>query len=321
MTGQSCSLDNRLLQLLACPWDHSPLEYRQGKLICAHNHQFQVEEGIPVLNKNPRRELVPGNMRPCQYQSENTPVDPFVNDWIVNTNGNLYWSSRGKLPRYPIPQWPLPPGDGKTVVDVGCSWGRWSIAAARAGYCPVGVDVHMDALAAAGRVSKQLGVSADFVCSDADHLPFCSQSVDVVFSYSVLQHLERSIVRRFYGEVSRVLKPGGVCLVQLPNRFGVVSVLQQLRRGFREARTGTFEMRYWSRREIEEAVRGAGLSTPHIRADGFLSQNPQTSDTDLLPPNGRLIVSISETGRRAAEILPLLTYFADSLWIEAHAGR
>ena len=210
-------------------------------------------------------------------------MDPFVNDWIVNTNGNLYWSSRGKLPRYPIRSGRFPremerrsstldvAGDGGVLPqrarDIApsvwtCTLMRWRLA---------------------GRVSKQLGVRAYFVCSDADHLPFRSQSVDLVFSYSVLQHLERSIVYRFFGEVSRVLKPGGMCLVQLPNRFGVVSVLQQLRRGFREARTGTFEMRYWSRREIEEAVRGAGLSTPHVRADGFLSQNPQTSDADILP--------------------------------------
>ena len=59
MTGQSSSLDNRLLQLLACPWDHSPLEYRQGTLTCTQNHQFHVEQGISVLTKNPRRELVP----------------------------------------------------------------------------------------------------------------------------------------------------------------------------------------------------------------------------------------------------------------------
>jgi hypothetical protein len=141
------------------------------------------------------------------------------------------------------------------------------------------------------------------------------------FSYSVLQHLERSIVLRFFGEVGRALKPDGLCLVQLPNRFGVVSLLQQLKRGFREAKAGTFEMRYWSRREIKQAVRGAGLSTPRIRADGFLSQNPQVADVDLLPAKGKIIVSISETGRRASKILPLLSHFADSLWIEAQLAN
>jgi SAM-dependent methyltransferase/uncharacterized protein YbaR (Trm112 family) len=320
MTGRNSAPSLRLLQLLACPLDNSPLEYRESLLTCPQGHQFHVEEEIPILAERPRREPVPGNMGPCVFQAGPSAIDPFVNDWIVNTNGNLYWSLRGKLPRYPIPIWPFPPGTGKTVVDIGCGWGRWCIAAARSGYCPVGVDVHVDALAAASRVFKQLGVQGDLVCSDADHLPVRSQSVDLVFSYSVLQHLDKAVVRRFFGEVRRVLKPGGSCLVQLPNRFGIVSALQQLKRGFREARVGTFEMRYWSIREIEQAIAAAGLSRPQIRADGFLSQNPQAADLDLLPARAKGIVAISEAGRRTAQALPVLTHFADSLWIEARAN-
>ena len=308
------------MQLLGCPEDHSALRLHQNVLVCRDGHTFQFEQGIPIFAKTPRHELIPGNMGPCEYQQDGNAVDPFVNDWIVNTNGNLYWSLRGKLPRYPIPQWPLQPGDGKTVVDVGCSWGRWSIAAAQAGYRPIGVDVHVDALAAAERVAKQLGVRADFVCGDADHLPFLPESVDTVFSYSVLQHLERSVVCRFFTEVQRILKPGGVCLVQLPNRFGFLSLLQQLRRGFREAKTESFEMRYWSRNQIVAAVRSAGLNMPDIRVDGFLSQNPQASDLDFLPGNAKMIVALSEKGRRAAAAFPVLTYVADSLWIRARAG-
>jgi hypothetical protein len=137
----------------------------------------------------------------------------------------------------------------------------------------------------------------------------------------VLQHLERSVVSGFFVEVRRVLKPGGVCFVQLPNRFGALSLLQQLRRGFREATKGTFEMRYWSHREISDVVRNAGLNSLEIRADGFLSQNPQKSDLDFLPARARWIVLLSEKGRRAAAIFPALTHFADSLWIHARAGK
>jgi SAM-dependent methyltransferase len=319
MSSHTHASEIRLMQLLGCPQDHSPLQLHQNVLVCRDGHTFQFEQGIPIFAKTPRHELIPGNMGPCEYQRNGSTVDPFVNDWIVNTNGNLYWSLRGKLPRYPIPEWPLQAGDGKTVVDVGCSWGRWSVAAAQAGYRPIGVDVHVDALAAAARVAKQLGAEADFVCADADRLPFLPQSVDAVFSYSVLQHLERSVVCRFFAEAQRILKPGGVCLVQLPNRFGVFSLLQQLRRGFREAKTGSFEMRYWSRNQINDAVRDAGLSAPDIRADGFLSQNPQASDLDFLPGNAKLIVSLSEKGRRASAVFPFLTHFADSLWIQARA--
>ena len=88
------------MQLLGCPEDHSALQLRQNVLVCRDGHTFQFEQGIPIFAKVPRHELTPGNMGPCEYQRNGSAIDPFVNDWIVNTNGNLYWSLRGKLPRY-----------------------------------------------------------------------------------------------------------------------------------------------------------------------------------------------------------------------------
>jgi len=311
--------NSNALAFLACPWDHTGLRTDDDGLTCEHGHKFDVEQGIPVFIDNPRREVVPRNMEPCQRSDPRSSIDPFVDDWVVNTNGNLYWRSRGRLRRYPIPKWPFGSGEGRLLVDVGCSWGRWTIAAGRAGFSPIGVDVHIDALAAGGRVSRQIGVQADYLCSDADHLPFKSESVDLVFSYSVLQHLERSLVIRFFKEVARVLRPHGTCLVQLPNVFGLYSIVQQAKRGFRDARLGTFEMRYWSRASIRQAVEEAGLRNLTIRTDGFFTQNPQISDLDMLSLEGKLIVLASNAGRRAAAILPFLTRLADSLWIEAQA--
>jgi len=320
------SLNNALLRILGCPHDHTKLGVADGALVCEHQHQFPFEDGIPIFAESPRRERVPLNMGPCPhpgdgaYAAGSEPIDPFVNDWIVNTNGNLYWRTRGRLPRYPIPEWGFGTGEGRLMVDIGCSWGRWSIAAARAGFLPVGTDVHVDALAAAARVSGQLDARADFICGDAEHLPFQSRSVDFVFSYSVLQHLDKSKVRRIFQEISRILQPGGVCLIQLPNAFGLLSIAQQLRRGFREARSGTFEMRYWTHASIRHALEEAGFSRIKIYVDGFFSQNPQLTDLDLLSPAGRLLVRVSAAGRRAANASPTLTRIADSLWIEAQTS-
>lgn len=321
------SLNDALLRILACPHDHTKLRVESGALTCERAHQFAFEDGIPIFAENPRREPIPLNMGPCPHPDDGAraaargePIDPFVNDWIVNTNGNLYWRVRGQLPRYPIPNWPFDTGKGQVMVDIGCSWGRWSIAAARAGFASVGADVHVDALAAAARVSRQIGVRADFICCDAEHLPFPSGSVDCVFSYSVLQHLDKSKVRGIFQEISRALRPGGICLIQLPNAFGLLSVVQQLKRGFREARSGTFEMRYWTHARIRHALEQAGFSKVTIHADGFFSQNPQLADLDLLSPAGRLLVRASAAGRRAANALPFLTRAADSLWIEAQTS-
>jgi 2-polyprenyl-3-methyl-5-hydroxy-6-metoxy-1,4-benzoquinol methylase/uncharacterized protein YbaR (Trm112 family) len=308
-----------LLAVLACPTDHGALRSVDGALVCEQGHRFAIEQGIPVFSSHPRRERVPSNMEACKYLDRDRGIDPFVDDWVVNTNGNLYWKVRGKLPRYPIPQWPFLPGDGKLLVDVGCSWGRWTVAAARAGYRPIGMDVHIDALAAATRVSQQLVAKADFICAGVEALPFQTASIDLLFCYSVLQHLDRATVRGFFREVARLLKPGGICLVQLPNTFGLYNILRQLKRGFRDATPGTFEMRYWSRAEIQKTVDTAGLKNLCIRTDGFFSQNPQVSDLDMLSAGGKLIVLASEAGRKASTVLPILTHVADSLWIEAGA--
>ncbi len=310
-------LNTELHAALACPVDHTTLRVEGDAIVCEHSHRFAIEQGIPVFAQNPRREAVPRNMEPCPVQPPENSIDPFVSDWLVNTNGNLYWQARGRLRRYPIPEWPSANAEGKSLVDLGCSWGRWTIAAARAGFRPVGVDVHIDALAAGNRVAGQLRASAEFICADAEHLPFQPGSVDFVFSYSVLQHLEKKKVCEIFKEIFRVLKPGGICLIQLPNMFGVYSILQQLKRGFREARVGTFEMRYWTRSQIRQSIQEAGMQSLVIRADGFFSQNAQVSDMDLLSPAGRRIVLASAFGRRAAAALPVLTHLADSLWIEA----
>jgi SAM-dependent methyltransferase len=157
------------------------------------------------------------------------------------------------------------------------------------------------------------------VCGDVEVLPLRTGSVDVVFSYSVLQHIDRQKVMHFFGEAGRVLKPGGVLLVQLPNAFGLFSILRQAKRGFRNAAPGTFEMRYWTRSGIRTAMERAGLRDLRLRADGFFSQNPQLSDLDLLPPAAKLVVLGSYAGRKAADLLPPLVSLADSLWVQAQA--
>jgi len=312
----------QLTKILACPSDGGSLREQDGALVCESGHSFPVEGGIPIFTDAVRREPVPKNMEAApQANGQGGAIDAFVNDWLVNTNGNLYKGARGRLKRYPIPEWPMAraAAPGKIVVDVGCSWGRWSVAAARAGYFPVGLDVHIDALAAAQRVAGQLGAETAQVCGDIEKLPFAPGSVDIVFSYSVLQHIDRQKVKRFFGEAARVLKPGGMLFIQLPNAYGLYSIARQAKRGFRDAAAGTFEMRYWTRGGIRDAIGGAGLRDLRLSADGFFSQNPQLADLDLLSPAGKLVVVASHAGKKAADALPPLVSFADSLWVEAQA--
>jgi len=315
-TGEEHLTDlSRLPKFLACPLDNTNLSVLDEKLVCERKHEFAIEENVPVFASNPRREYEPRNLPPCKIQDSST-TDPFVSNWIVNTNGNLYWKVRGKLPRYPVPRWPFARGEG-TIVDLGCGWGRWCLSAAAAGLEPVGVDVHVDALQAATRVAQQCGKEARYFCADIERLPFRAASVDQVFSYSVLQHLERAKVARILKEAWRVLKPGGVLSVQLPNSHGLYSLVQRLKRGFREAKPDSFEMRYWSRRQIEDLLREAGFQSTKITADGYFSQNPQPTDLDLLTAVGKLVVLASHAGCALSRSIPPLIAIADSFWVTA----
>lgn len=80
----------------------------------------------------------------------------------------------------------------------------------------------------------------------------------------------------------------------------------------------SFEMRYWSRANVRQAIKESGLNGLTIRADGFLSRNLQLSDLDLLSAGGKLIVLTSHAGCKAASIAPFLTAIADSWYIEAY---
>jgi SAM-dependent methyltransferase len=238
-------------------------------------------------------------------------IDQYVEQSIVKTHGNLY---RGRtLTRYPIPPFPLEPGEGRALLDIGCNWGRWTVAAVQAGWHATGLDPKEKAVEAARRVAEQLGVEADYVVGDARELPFADGSFDAVFSYSVLQHLAKPDVRVAVAEIARVLRPGGTAWIEMPNARGPLNLVRRAARGFGEG--SGFDVRYWTPAALRETFTAIG--PVELRADGFLTLNPQPADLDLLSPRHRPVVRLSEALRRASARAPFLVRIADSVVVTA----
>ncbi|MGE5272289.1 MAG: methyltransferase domain-containing protein [Verrucomicrobiota bacterium] len=240
-------------------------------------------------------------------------VDEHVRASLIKTHGNLYRGAR--LTRYPIPPFPLPAGEGRTLLDLGCNWGRWTIAAARAGWRATGVDRGKKSLRAAKRVAEQLGIGVEYVLGDVRELPFPGASFDAVFSYSVLQHLAKDDVRTVVAEIRRVLVPGGIVWIEMPNSRGPLNLVRQARRGF-SAGAGQ-DVRYWTIPELRAAFGAIGAVS--ITADGFFTINPQVGDLDLLPARSRAVVRVSDALRRASTHAPFLVQVADSVVVRAKA--
>ncbi|HEV8686277.1 MAG TPA: class I SAM-dependent methyltransferase, partial [Gaiellaceae bacterium] len=193
--------------------------------------------------------------------------------------------------RYPIPDFPLQRGDGELLLDIGCNWGRWTIAAAQRGYRPIGIDPSFEAIVAARRIARQLGVEdARYVVADGRRLPFANATFDVVFSYGVLQHFSKADVATSVAEIARVLKRDGYSWVQMPNALGLLNAARLAQRGFREGEH--FEVRYWRPSELRRVFGRIGPT--ELTTDGFFTLNPQKRDLDLLPRRFRALVRVSE---------------------------
>jgi SAM-dependent methyltransferase len=290
--------------------------------VCASGHRYPVRDGVPILLLDDVEHTHEAALYALRGEERSHAargprgIDSFVQEAIGATGGYLYDGLAGRLTDYPIPELRMPPATGQILLDIGCSWGRWSIAASRLGYRVVGIDPSLEGVRAAYRVSQQMDIEACFLVADARYLPFARDSVDAVFSYSVLQHFAKEDVRLALAEIARVLTSDGRSLIQLPNAFGVRSVYHQLRRGFREPRL--FEVRYWSvgelRRTFEERI-----GPSEILVDGFFSLNPQAADLRLLPAYARAVVRASEMLRRLSQPMSVLKYLADSLYIASSA--
>ena len=312
-----------LMNILVCPRDKLCLREEGDDLVCECGHRYAVIEGIPILlvseaeqtHIEGTRALVLAESRDVaslpQFNVAEGEVDPFVRAAIGGTNDSLYEHLVGKLKEYPVPLLRLPNGKGKLFLEVGCNWGRWCLAAATAGYHPVGIDPSLKAIRAARRVARQLGVEASYIVGDSRFLPFRTDVFDQVFSYSVLQHLSKPDARESLREIRRVLRIGGEALVQMPNVFGIRCLYHRIRR-FREATD--FEVRYWKPADLLSAF-STCIGPSKISVDGYFSLNVQPSDLRFFSAKYRAVVHTSEALRKLSHYFPPLVRVADSLYV------
>lgn len=344
MTNQT-AVDPWLMENLVCPRDYQPLRHGDGVLTCPSNHAYPVVDGVPIMLVKEAVHSIPfveGTWRRAvddaadqrapelyleslgisedekqgviELAKQKSPVDPVVAFLVAATNGLMYRHLIGRLERYPIPDSTLPAGDGRMLLDVGCSWGRWTLAAHACGYRAAGIDPSLGAIMAARRVARQLNVPAHYVVGDARHLPFPRERFDCAHSYSVLQHLDRADAARSVAEVGRVLKPGGSALIQMPTRYGLRCAYHQWRRGFREG-TG-FEVRYWSLPELKR-VFTERIGSTTFTIDGFFGIGLQSSDESLMPPARKLVLKASAALKWISRGIPALTWAADSVFVRS----
>ncbi|MCL5958396.1 MAG: class I SAM-dependent methyltransferase [Chloroflexi bacterium] len=102
-------------------------------------------------------------------------------------------------------------GGGEIVLDVG--GGTGSLLLEMLSRNPrlefVGMDPDRKTLQVAQGKFRRAGVDGSLVQGEAQELPFCPCSVDLVTSTLIFHHLPTGVKQRAIEEIRRVLRPGG----------------------------------------------------------------------------------------------------------------
>ena len=105
------------------------------------------------------------------------------------------------------------PPQGK-ILDCGAGGSLPPLALfARHGFEAYGIDLSDEQLSQAREFCERQGLDLHLRSGDMRHIPFEAETFDYVYEHYSMCHLSKADTARAIGEMYRVLKPGGLCLL------------------------------------------------------------------------------------------------------------
>ncbi|MCZ6766348.1 MAG: class I SAM-dependent methyltransferase [bacterium] len=112
---------------------------------------------------------------------------------------------------------------GKSVIEIGAGTGRDTDILAERCRDSLALDYSEESLRL---MAKSFRNPVKIVCGDALNLPFVEGSFDIVFHQGLLEHFREP--GYLLDENIRILRPGGVLLVDVPQRYHYYTVLKHI---------------------------------------------------------------------------------------------
>jgi O-antigen chain-terminating methyltransferase len=104
------------------------------------------------------------------------------------------------------------------ALDLGCGRGEWLEVAAEAGFNPHGVDLDAGMLSGCA----EHGLSASLQDLSAALQACDDESLCIISAFHVVEHIPFAAVQSLVHEAMRVLKPGGLLILETPNPENLV---------------------------------------------------------------------------------------------------
>jgi SAM-dependent methyltransferase len=173
--------------------------------------------------------------------------------------------------------------DRPTLLEAGCGLGQWLYyALEKSNGRVIGLDLTEETLKRV-RASKTLAGFEDrieFVVGDMRRMPIQDESVDLIFSFGVIEHVLPRDSQKTVREFFRVLKPGGRLLLATPNLWSahtitrpILQLLGKWRVGFERSISPAVLARYCRHAGLEIEESGV-METGSLFGDGLSSIVP-----------------------------------------------
>ena len=151
-------------------------------------------------------------------------AEEYTDRHYFETRGGVLWARHRAILRM-IRNAELP--TGATVLELGCGPGLLSVELAALGYGGIGVDIAPAMIDRCKRQAIELGITSwNYRVADVESLAVNEESFDVVVAAGVIEYLPTDDC--MLNEVWRALKPNGLFLLNVANRFGYTACLTPL---------------------------------------------------------------------------------------------
>jgi ubiquinone/menaquinone biosynthesis C-methylase UbiE len=117
---------------------------------------------------------------------------------------------------------------GKRVLEVGAGTGRDSFGMVEQGATVFMLDYSMNSLNIIKNIATEEKVEVNPVGGNAFSLPFPDGSFDLVFHQGLLEHFREKEAENLLKENVRILKSGGLLLVDVPQRYHVYTLMKHI---------------------------------------------------------------------------------------------
>ncbi|MFZ2537344.1 MAG: methyltransferase domain-containing protein [Oscillospiraceae bacterium] len=102
----------------------------------------------------------------------------------------------------------------KSVLDCGAGGSCPPLALfSEYGYQTYGIELSDSQIEKAKAFSKEYNVELNISKGDIRELPFEDKSISFIYSYNTIFHMKKEDMKKAVNEIKRVLRPGGICLI------------------------------------------------------------------------------------------------------------